>query len=1011
MAVEGILAVSFSARCCLLILIVCTSCMAMPKTVRYQTYEEEAKGTVIGTLAEDLHLSTPEGTSFRLMKQFNTSLISVREKDGQLIIGDRIDREQLCKKSSHCSIAFDVVSLSNEQFKLIHVEVEVRDINDNSPTFPNPEISIQVSESTVVGTRIPIDIAVDDDVGSNSVQSFQISVNGHFSIEVQTRADGVKYADLVLIRGLDREAQTSHMLQLVAKDGGNPPLSGTTNIYIQVSDSNDNSPVFGQSSYKVEVNEDAPAGYLLIDLDAIDSDEGLNGEIVYGFGSQVPTEIREVFQIDQQSGRLTLRGQLDYETKQNYELDIQAQDLGLNPVPSTCKVMVHVIDVNDNAPEITITPITSIGAGVAYITEAAAKESFVALISTSDRDSGVNGRVQCRLYGHDHLGLQQAYEDSYMVLTTAPLDRERIPEYNLTVVAEDLGSPPFKTIAQFTIRVGDENDNAPLFSKSLYEVSILENNVPGAYITTVVARDPDLGHNGKVIYKLIESEVLGSSVSTYVSVDPATGAVYALRSFNYEVMKQIEMRIQACDGGSPQLSSITVIRLKTVDQNDNAPFIIHPLPKNGSVDVLVPSYATSGYQVTHIKARDVDEGINSELSYRIVQDEEHGLFAINALTGDISLTRDLSGVLADGLKLTVVVTDSGRPPLSVSCTVNFIITATAPPNDEAVIHTLKDEEDRFLQWDITLILIVVLAGSCTLLLVAIIAIAATRNRLRKESKTKKERGSPHLDISPSVLARQEEDTVMSSHTGLVFDVPFPTKVSFSSAESATEIEEPSSQAEDGNESCCLYESQRRPRAACSEGYCTTPGLGKDPPRHDTLWKGHSFGAIPSRDLEKYSGKDSGKGDSDFNDSDSELGGDAIKKDVIITRAQNGLWACTSECKVLGHSDRCWSPSFSKAPSQSSVSQSSHLSTFSKTASLPRDHLRREHYYQAHIPKTTGLQSVYEKVLHREYDRQMALVSPPRLVRLQELHELDASRYKTNTDRYMQPQVVISSEEM
>ncbi|KAM5277059.1 protocadherin-8-like isoform 2-T3 [Hipposideros larvatus] len=143
---------------------------------------------------------------------------------------------------------------------------------------------------------------------------------------------------------------------------------------------------------------------------------------------------------------------------------------------------------------------------MSLVPEGAARESLVALVSTSDRDSGANAQVRCALHGHEHFRLQPAYAGSYLVVTAASLDRERIAEYNLTLVAEDRGAPPLRTVRPYTVRVGDENHNAPLFTRPVYEVSVRENNPPGAYLATVAARDPDLGRNGQVTYRLLEAE-------------------------------------------------------------------------------------------------------------------------------------------------------------------------------------------------------------------------------------------------------------------------------------------------------------------------------------------------------------------------------------------------------------------------------------------------------------------------------------------------------------------------
>nr|XP_045233542.1 protocadherin-8 isoform X2 [Macaca fascicularis] len=940
--------------------------VAQSKTVRYSTFEEDAPGTVIGTLAEDLHMKVSGDTSFRLMKQFNSSLLRVREGDGQLTVGDAgLDRERLCGQAPQCVLAFDVVSFSQEQFRLVHVEVEVRDVNDHAPRFPRAQIPVEVSEGAAVGTRIPLEVPVDEDVGANGLQSVRLAEpHSPFRVELQTRADGAQCADLVLLQELDRESQAAYSLELVAQDGGRPPRSATAALSVRVLDANDHSPAFPQGAVaEVELAEDAPVGSLLLDLDAADPDEGPNGDVVFAFGARTPPEARRLFRLDPRTGRLTLAGPVDYERQDTYELDVRAQDRGPGPRAATCKVIVRIRDVNDNAPDIAITPLAAPGAPAAspfaaaaaaaalggadasspagagtpeagatsLVPEGAARESLVALVSTSDRDSGANGQVRCALYGHEHFRLQPAYAGSYLVVTAASLDRERIAEYNLTLVAEDRGAPPLRTVRPYTVRVGDENDNAPLFTRPVYEVSVRENNPPGAYLATVAARDRDLGRNGQVTYRLLEAEVgrAGGAVSTYVSVDPATGAIYALRSFDYETLRQLDVRIQASDGGSPQLSSSALVQVRVLDQNDHAPVLVHPAPANGSLEVAVPGRTAKDTAVARVQARDADEGANGELVFELQQQEPREAFAIGRRTGEIVLTSNLSQEPPGRVfRALLVISDGGRPPLTTTATVSFVVTAGGGRGLAAPASAGSPERSRppgsrlgasgsALQWDTPLIVIIVLAGSCTLLLAAIIAIATTCNRRKKEP------------------------------------------------------------------------------------YSASPGFGKEPAPPVAVWKGHSFNTISGREAEKFSGKDSGKGDSDFNDSDSDISGDALKKD-LINHMQSGLWACTAECKILGHSDRCWSPSCSGPNTHPSPHPPAQMSTFCKSTSLPRDPLRRDNYYQAQLPKTVGLQSVYEKVLHRDYDTTVTLLSPPRPGRLPDLQEIGVPLYQSPPGRYLSP---------
>uniref|UniRef100_UPI00398F631A protocadherin-8-like isoform X1 n=1 Tax=Pristiophorus japonicus TaxID=55135 RepID=UPI00398F631A len=947
---------------CSLFLVLLVAPMTDCIRAKYSTYEEEFPGTVIGNLAADLQLNaagdTDASSGFRLMQKSNSSLVKVGESDGQLTVGRRVDREQLCQEQEPCLIVFDVVNFSREKFVLVHVEIEVKDINDNAPEFPNSEISVEISESSALGTRVPLDAAVDADVGANYLQNYQLSPNRHFELEVRTRTDGVKYAELVLVEALDRETEAHFTLELAAQDGGTPSRSGAARLHVRVLDCNDHRPAFEQSSFLVELDEDAPLGSLLLDLDAVDPDEGLNGEVVYGFSPQVAAEVRRLFRLDTQSGRLTLEGPLDHESRTSFELDVQAQDLGANPSTTGCRVTIRILDVNDNAPEISITPMAATSSGLAYITEAAAAGSFVALVSTSDRDSGANGRVSCTLYGHEHFQLQPAYGSSHMIVTAAALDREQAAEYNLTVVAEDLGPAPYKTIRPYTIRVGDENDNAPAFSRSVYRVSVLENNEPGAYIATVIARDPDLGYNGRVTYRLLEP---GSALA---SVHPATGAIYALRSFDRESLREAELRLQATDGGSPPLSSSATVSLRVADRNDNAPVVTQPLPGNGSADVItLPGDAPSGYLATRVRARDADEGVNARLSYRIVSGEQAGLFSIDKETGEIYLGRPLARqpLGPRPLRLVVAVSDSGRPALSATVTLTFAAAAAAePPGGRGLLGPGKRT------WDTSFVVILVLAGSCAALLLAIITIAIACGKGRKPGGWEKAR---------SQAARGSRGSEGSFTASLVVQ-RYPGGAASLCGSKGNECDgDAASQL--GGGAVGLYPPGESRRAAEPECFPTISGFGHQSLHPIAIWQGKQFTLNKSEhaNQERFSGKDSGKGDSDFNDSDSDISGIGLSKRSALSQKHNGLWSCTSECKILGHSDRCWSPSSRGPNTYSSTSTSQHLTTFGKSTSLPRDLLRKDTYYQALLPKTAGLQSVYQKIACNESEAITSVIVP------------------------------------
>ncbi|KAK9401661.1 protocadherin-8 [Crotalus adamanteus] len=1001
----------------LLLLLLLLLASAWGKTIRYHTYEEDPPGTVIGTLADEWPLKGASGgeRTFRLVKApGNGSLVrggasgtgsSAWARSGWT--GSSCAATAGGPAEAPCLLAFDVLSLGGPAgapapSRLLHVELEVRDLNDHAPRFPQPLVALEVSESAAPGTRLPLPLAHDPDAGSNGLQSFALSPGSPFGLEARSRADGLRCAELVLLRGLDREAQAGYRLELVAADGGSPPRSGTATLSVRVLDANDNAPAFPRGALlTLELPEDAPPGAPLLELAAADADEGANGQLLYAWGSQVGAEARRLFSLDPLSGRLALRAPVDHERQRAYELDVQVSDRGASPLSASCKVLVRLLDVNDNAPEVAISALAPGGGGggngpaVASVSEAAAAQSLVALVSTSDSDAGANGQVRCALLAapHQPFALQRAYDAaSYLVLTTGPLDRERVAEYNLTLVAEDLGSPPAKTVRSLTVR-------------ARYEVALPENNPPGAYLTTVGASDPDFGSNSKVSYRLLDGQIMGASISTYVSVDPATGAIYALRTFNYEILKEVELSIQATDGGSPPLSSTALVKVRVMDQNDNAPVITSPALTNGSLEIGVSSRASRDSLVVHVKARDADEGVNAELSFAFSEDPQQqerslDLFAINQKTGEVTLRRSLSEEqLGQVYPLLLTVVDNGLPPLSTTVVVNFLVTSSLPPSSgQESVAKPSSWEDQPLQWDVPLIVIIVLAGSCTLLLVAIITIATTCNRRKKEKKVVLEE-----PLDTSHLEQGHQDGSASdgalNPSSPHFDVhSFPSKSSFVSPEPSPDSEDiPVS--EHSRETTSLYDSQNRLRGANAESYTSTPSYGKEPAAPVTMWKGHSFNTLSGREGDKFSGKDSGKGDSDFNDSDSDISGDALKKD-LITHMQNGLWACTAECKLLGHSDRCWSPSCAQTNPHTSPHPKTQLSTFCRTTSLPRDTLHRDHFYPAQLPKTVGLQSVYEKVLHRDYDRTVGLRSPPHPGRLPDLQEISVPLYESPSHHYL-----------
>ncbi|OXB52863.1 hypothetical protein ASZ78_016434 [Callipepla squamata] len=591
--------------------------------LRYSVPEELPKGSFVGDVAKDLalELAALRARGARVVSQGRTQYFALLANRGHLVTAERIDREQICENVEPCVLRCELIV--EGEMKVYTTSVEIVDINDNKPSFKKLDLQMKTSEITAPGTRFPLPKAHDRDVGSNSLQSYALSGDEHFSLSVQAGADGEKRPELVLAKALDREEAAFHELLLTAIDGGEPALTGTARIRMAVLDANDNAPAFSQEVYSVRVPEDVPVGSTLLSVTATDPDDGTNGDVQYSF-PEISDKDSNIFHLESGTGAIKLVRNLDFEDGDIYELGVQAHDGG--GLSDTAKVSISVTDVNDNAPEI------SVRSALSEISEDAAPGTVVALVHVQDRDSGGNGEVRCSLGEGVPFRLERALDDYYSVVTARELDREQASEYNVTVRAADGGSPALRSSAVLALRVLDVNDNAPVFAEARYSARLPENNAEGALVLTVRASDADWGQNARVRYRLREGRLRGAPLSSYVSVQAETGALYALRSFDYEEVRELELWVRAEDGGAPPLSSNVSVRLLIADENDNAPQVLYPPAPgsglgsgsgsgsdlgSGSVWAgveLAPRSAEPGALVAKVVAVDADAGQNAWLS-------------------------------------------------------------------------------------------------------------------------------------------------------------------------------------------------------------------------------------------------------------------------------------------------------------------------------------------------------------------------------------------------------------
>ncbi|CAM4599284.1 unnamed protein product, partial [Lepidochelys olivacea] len=691
--------------------------------IRYSIPEEMHKGSFVGNILKDLGLDLKElsDRGVRIVSTGRTQYFALNLKSGHLITTERTDREQICGQLETCLLHLEV--LVEDKVKLFIVDVEITDINDNAPRFQEDELEFRISELAAVATRYSLEEAQDPDVGINSVQGYYLSSNKHFSLDVQTGADGDKYAELVLEKSLDREEQDVHDLTLIATDGGDPVRSGTAQIRVIVLDANDNAPVFSQPVYKVSVLENVPVGSLLLTVNATDPDEAIHSEVTYSL-RKMKDKASQIFQVDSKTGEISTVGNLDYEEAASYEMEVQAKDVG--DLSARSKVLIRVIDVNDNAPKITIASLFS------SVSEDNPPGTLIALLNIRDKDSGENGEVTCSIPGNLPFRLQKSFDNYYSLVTDRPLDRERVSDYNVTIKATDRGAPNLasKTIL---VQLSDINDNAPIFNQTSYTLYITENNPRGASFGSLKANDPDSGENARVTYSIPGTQIQEAPLPSSISINSETGALYALRSFDYEQFREIRFQVQAQDGGSPPLSSNVSVTLFILDQNDNSPHILHPsFPTDGSTGVeLAPRSSEPGYLVTKVVAVDADSGQNAWLSYQLLRATEPGLFSVGLHSGEIRTAR--SFVDKDALKqsLVVLVKDNGQPPLSATATVTVVV-ADSIPEILSDLSSFSAPADP--QSSLTLYLVIAVASVSCLFFTFILVLLALRLRRWRNSQ-------------------------------------------------------------------------------------------------------------------------------------------------------------------------------------------------------------------------------------------------------------------------------------
>lgn len=643
----------------------------------YEIFEELPLQTLVGNIFADSRLDEAEvkgvgllasddSPQFEILSATIPDLFRIESPTGFLRVNSTIDRDAICFKKTNCSVHLDVQISSNLLIRLVRVTVNILDVNDNPPTFSPSRLVLNVSESTVPGRKIVLPTSAEDlDSGRFGLLRHDYSSNSsRLRLVVgdnSEAAEGELY--LLVAERLDREENAVYRLQVTATDGGDPARSGSLDVTVYVDDANDNAPQFDRDVYDVSVREDFPLNRPFVRLHAVDLDDGANARVVYGLARSSVPVFGSRFHVDGQTGDVSLRQALDYRREQQCVLSIVAVDSGSSPVAVYARVVVSVVDVNDNSPTIKVK-------SDLYVVEAEPPGVLVGHVSVNDLDSGRNGQVHCWISQSEFL-LEKLHSRLYKITTNGTFDREQRQDFRPTIQCEDAGQPSRTAAETVTVRIVDVNDNDPVFAEDVYSVSVKENNAVGVPLMRISARDADTGENAVVAYSL------GGNARGLIAVDADTGIVTTAGVFDHETIARYEFVATAADRGRAiRRSATATIVLSVVDFNDEAPRFLRPSYSFGTYENQPPET-----EIGTVTAHDADAPPFDRFTFSVVRSRPAAnLFRVDPNSGKIVSVRvlDREQYLVHYLVLAVTNVEAPNPSSLVNVTISV-----ADRNDNA----------------------------------------------------------------------------------------------------------------------------------------------------------------------------------------------------------------------------------------------------------------------------------------------------------------------------------------
>ncbi|XP_070543956.1 cadherin-23-like [Ptychodera flava] len=520
------------------------------------------------------------------------------------------------------------------------VIINVEGVNDNAPYFLESEYVAHITEEYTGGNYVITVNAYDDDAPHNPYQydsyvDYRIisGSNDKFSLAPTNGIHNNSYSNISIALGVvNMDVDLYGLLYnmtLRATDRGNPQRESDCTVIVHVKDVNNKPPRFDESYVIEMVKEDVDVGYHITTMKATDPDrdsvlfyEIIGIRAVNERGEDVTdSNFTTQFWINSTNGDVHVNESLNREYVEIFYLDILVKDTNATDYQNDSAVLeVRVEDVNDNAPTFLNTR-TGLDGTEYYDGEIQEENPSVVYsdVKATDPDKGTNGDVIYKIVQNDtdHFKIN---EDTGDITLHYQIDREEIEQLNITVRAQDGGSPPRSTDILVYFKITDINDNAPEFVNLPEDIEVFENETVNSEIYTVSATDDDTGN-----FAVIEYDITAGNGEGKFDIHRTTGVVYIKESLDREETDQYSLTITATDnpGGSPQLTTSNFLHIKLLDVNDNAPKF-----DQDNYEADIREDETKGRLVISVTAIDPDLGFAGTVNYSIGDRNDTDLFEI-----------------------------------------------------------------------------------------------------------------------------------------------------------------------------------------------------------------------------------------------------------------------------------------------------------------------------------------------------------------------------------------------